>query len=96
MKMNSIDWESARRRASLYAWPTAISTPLMIVAIPWAVETSPLWSLAMPWLLVLVFVPFIIVDVRRSEAEAAREKRELQEKYEAEDEAMFGKSLRIP
>ena len=66
----------------------------MIIAIPWAVETSPIFALLMPWLMVLVYLPFIIVDVRRNQAAAARERRELQAKHDAQDQAIFGKTLR--
>ena len=93
MKMNSIGWEVAKKKSNLYAWPTLISTPLIILTIPWSVGTAPVFSPLMPWLLLLVYVPFIWVDMRRNQQATAREKRELQAKYDAEDKAMFGKPL---
>lgn len=94
MKINRIAWEKNKKRSLFYAWPMAISTLLQIFVVPAIVNTSSTLALLTPWLALLVFAPFAYVDARRQRKSTAQEKRELQDKYDAEDQAMFGKPLR--
>ncbi len=94
MKIDRIAWEKTKKKSLFYAWPMAISGVLMPFVVSVAVDASPAFWLLTPWLSLLIFVPFVIVDVRRHNAESAREERELQARYDAEDKAMFGKPLR--
>lgn len=94
MKIDSIAWEKSKKRSLFFAWPIAISAVLSVFITPMMVEISPKLSLLTPLLGLIVFVLFIIVDMWRHKAETAREKRDLQAKYDGEDKAMFGKPLR--
>lgn len=95
MKIDLKNWEKNKKRIFfLILWPMAISTVLNIFVGPIALHASPKLALLMPLLALIVFVPFITIDARRQKAVNARENREMQEKYDAEDKAMFGKPLR--
>lgn len=94
MKIDSVKWEKTKKRSLFYAWPMIISSAVIFFVLPFAVDNSLILYLLTPFLALLPFVPFTIVEVRRYKAEAAQEKRALQAKYDAEDEAMFGKPLR--
>ena len=94
MKFDLTNWKKNKKRTLFYLWPMAIAMVIMFFVLPFAVDNSLILYLLTPFLALLPFIPFAIVDVRRYKAEAAQEKRELQAKYDAEDKAMFGKLLR--
>ena len=98
MKTDSIASQKTKKKPPFYApfylWPSAIAAVMMVFVEPVAAHTWPIFSLLTPWLSLLIFLPFTIVEVRRHRSEAAREKRDLQAKYDAQDKAMFGKPLR--
>ena len=94
MKINIELWEKFKKTTLFYAWPSAIAGVLMVFVTPVVVAASPALALLLPWLSVLIFAPFAYVDVQRRKQEAARQKRALQDKHDAEDKATFGKPLR--
>ena len=94
MKIDLKNWEKNKQRTLFFAWPMAISSLLGNFIIPVAYDKSPTLVLLTPFLVPLVFVPFAYIGVRRHREYAEREKRALQDKYDAQDTAMFGKPLR--
>lgn len=89
------NWEKDKKRLLfLMAYPMAISSVLNILIAPLVINASPELALLTPWLSILVFVPFFIIDALRQKAVAARENRELQARHDAAETAMFGKPLR--
>lgn len=94
MKIDSIAWEKNIYREFLVMWPMIVPSVMSLLVTTEMIETAPVATFSLPFLALIVWVPFVVVEVRRHRAEAAQEKRELQEKYDAEDRAMFGKPLR--
>ena len=94
MKIDLKKWEKTKKRTLFFLWPSCISTFLIVFVMPLADRISSDLTMLTFLISLLVYVPFAVADVRRYKAEAAQEKRELQEKYDAQDKAMFGKPLR--
>ncbi len=93
MKINSINWQKNKKRTLFFLWPMALSS-VITVFLPPFIDGSSVLAWLMPFLGLIVWVPFVIVDMLRYKAETEREKREMQARYDAEDKAMFGKPLR--
>ena len=86
-------WNKKAYRELLVMWPMIVPSAISFFT-PNRVETAPIATFALPFLSLIVWLPLVVIEVRRYKAEAAREKRELQAKYDAQDKAMFGKPLR--
>lgn len=94
MKFDLTNWAKNKKRIFfLIVCPMALSTVINIVVGP-VLHASPKFALLTSLLEIIVFVPSIIVELKRYKAETEREKREMQARYDAEDKAMFGKPLR--
>lgn len=94
MKFDLTAWKKNSYREFLCMWPMIVPSVMSLLVTTEMIETAPVAMFALPFLALIVWVPFVIVEVRCHRAEAAQEKRELQEKYDAADRAMFGKPLR--
>ncbi len=95
MIMDRVAWEKTKAEFRLYKWPLVINLGLQVFSL--ILSFNRIWPLLSPYIplvSMLILFPWIFVDGRRRRKEADRQKLELQEKYDAEDKAMFGKPLR--
>ena len=77
-----------------YAWPWALSL-IVTFFFPKIATTFHLSLFLMPLLILLIWAPFITIDIVRRNKEIAREKQKLHARFDAEDKALYGENNKI-